>query len=152
MLYYQSVQETFSEVPSEISLSLGISSCPHHCKGCSSPWLQECKGILLTVEELKTLILKHQFVTCITFLGGDSDIEYLKILLLECKNLNKKTCLYSGASTINNSIFQYLDYIKLGPWIESLGPLSSPTTNQRFYQIVNSELIDRTQWFQNKLV
>ena len=27
------------------------------------------------------------------------------------------------------------DYIKLGPWIEALGPLTAPTTNQRLYRI-----------------
>jgi hypothetical protein len=27
----------------------------------------------------------------------------------------------------------YFDYIKVGPYIEDLGPLTSPTTNQIFY-------------------
>lgn len=151
MLYYQSVQETFAEVPNEISLTLGISACPHHCKGCSSPWLQECKGIPLTVEELERLIRKHQFVTCVTFLGGDSDLEYLKLLLFKCQNFNKKTCLYSGATSIDESIYDYLDYLKLGPWVESLGPLSSPNTNQRFYKVNGAELVDITEKFRNKV-
>lgn len=150
MLYYKSCQETFEEVPFEISLSLGISSCPNHCKGCSSPWLQECGGIPLTIDELSALLNKHPFVTCVTFLGGDYNLEYLKLLLFKCQNLHKKTCLYTGATHVDESIYMYLDYLKLGPWIESKGPLSSPTTNQKFYQIVNGKLIDKTFIFQNK--
>ena len=37
--------------------------------------------------------------------------------------------------------------IKLGPYIEELGPLNSKTTNQRFYKVNEKELIDITNLF-----
>ena len=37
----------------------------------------------------------------------------------------------------NHSILGYLDYIKVGRWIEELGGLDSEKTNQRFYRIRN---------------
>ena len=42
--------------------------------------------------------------------------------------------------------------IKLGPYIEELGPLNSKTTNQRFYKVINCKLIDITDvfWSKNK--
>ena len=36
-----------------------------------------------------------------------------------------------------DSILDYLDYIKVGRWIEELGGLDSEKTNQRFYKIRN---------------
>ena len=37
--------------------------------------------------------------------------------------------------------------IKLGPYIEELGPLNSKTTNQRFYKIEEGKLVDITNLF-----
>ena len=37
--------------------------------------------------------------------------------------------------------------IKLGPYIEELGPLNSKTTNQRFYKIEKNKLVDITNLF-----
>ena len=37
--------------------------------------------------------------------------------------------------------------IKLGPYIEDLGPLNSKNTNQRFYKIEENKLIDITNLF-----
>lgn len=43
-----------------------------------------------------------------------------------------KVAWYSGKQEIDQNLYtEYFDYIKLGPYIENLGPLNSPTTNQR---------------------
>ena len=43
---------------------------------------------------------------------------------------------YSGESELDlNEYGRYFDYIKVGPYIKELGPLNSPTTNQRLYFI-----------------
>ena len=43
---------------------------------------------------------------------------------------------YSGRQELSKNIYLgWFDYIKLGPYIEELGPLNSKTTNQRFYEV-----------------
>jgi anaerobic ribonucleoside-triphosphate reductase activating protein len=43
------------------------------------------------------------------------------------------------------------DYIKIGPFIRHLGPLKSPTTNQRLYRILpGGEQQDITERFWRK--
>lgn len=55
---------------------------------------------------------------------------------------------YTGASSIPEEInLEYFDYIKVGPYIEELGPLNSITTNQRLYRVDNGRLIDITYKF-----
>ncbi len=64
-----------------------------------------------------------------------------------------KTCLYSGADSTApfQSIFLLLDYLKVGAYDEHLGGLDSPTTNQRFYQVENGLLEEKTQLFRRKI-
>ena len=55
MIKYKETQVTFSEVPDEISLCINISNCPHRCKGCHSPYLQEDVGYELTPSGLSVM-------------------------------------------------------------------------------------------------
>ena len=43
-----------------------------------------------------------------------------------------KAALYKHFSA-KEDIWEAFDYVKIGPYIESLGPLNSVTTNQRLY-------------------
>ena len=48
-----------------------------------------------------------------------------------------KTGWYSGREEMDSAIeLKNFNYIKLGPYIEERGPLSSPTTNQRVLQVL----------------
>ncbi len=142
----------FSEIPDEVTLELGITNCPYHCKGCHSPFLQKDIGIELTWEKLKDIIKIHKGLpTCILLSGGDSDyrsVEYLcKMIKDEFPKL--KTAWYSGREELPKDLnLRYFDFIKLGPYIEDLGGLKSPTTNQRLYKVEdNGELTDITSKF-----
>ena len=43
------------------------------------------------------------------------------------------------------------DYVKLGGWVEALGPLTAPTTNQRLYRIgPDGTMEDITKLFRRK--
>lgn len=47
-----------------------------------------------------------------------------------------KTAWYSGSSDLSQGFdISVLDYLKLGPFIEALGGLTSPDTNQKLYKI-----------------
>ena len=134
MKYVDSVV-TFQEVPDEITLCINISNCKIHCKGCHSPYLWEDIGEELNIDSLQKLVKENDGITCISFMGGTDEV--LNLAKWIKNNTNLKTCWYTS-NTLDSITFEYndLDYLKTGPYIESLGGLNSPTTNQRFYKII----------------
>ena len=136
MLKYVNTQIGFAEVIDEISLLINVSNCPCHCKNCHSPYLAEDIGTILGSTELVYLINNNKGITCVAFMGGDSspsDINSLAKLIKEVFP-KLKVAWYSGRQELSSDIdLQWLDYVKLGPYIEELGPLNNKNTNQRFY-------------------
>lgn len=141
MLKYTTSQVTFREIPDEIALCINISNCPFKCKGCHSKELWENIGEELTPDVINRLLQKG--VTCICFMGGDSDIGSLIELLIYVKLRiqNVKTAWYTGRKEVPLYDFplELLDYIKLGPYIQERGPLDNPNTNQRLYELTTSK-------------
>lgn len=138
MLKYLNTQVTFAEVPDEITLCINITGCKIGCKGCHSPYLAEDIGEPLNEGEIDYLIKKNEGITCIAFMGGDLDSFLLDCLAEHTKTWHYpiKTAWYSGRQELSDKIhLQWWDFIKLGPYIEERGPLSSRTTNQRFYKV-----------------
>jgi len=87
-------------------------------------------------------------------MGGDAnpeEVERISMLIHRQSNGAIKTGWYSGRNKLPEKIsIHNFDYIKLGPYIEKLGGLDNPTTNQRFYKIENEKMIDKTFLFQQK--
>lgn len=133
---YKDYAVTFREFPDEISLCINITNCPHKCPGCHSPELWEDVGITLNQSELSKLIESNKGITCIGFMGGDSNPELINTFAAFIKNNYKdlKVGWYSGEVKIRKEInTKWFDYIKVGPYIKEKGPLDNPNTNQRFY-------------------
>lgn len=125
----------FREFPNEISLLINITNCPYKCEGCHSPELRRDIGTELTLEELEKLIDQNPDITCIGFMGGSHDevvdliTQYVDKYILPDYNFG----WYTG-TPLEESPFIFdtnFTYIKFGPYIEELGGLDSPTTNQR---------------------
>lgn len=138
MLKYVDTKIVFAEVPNEVTLAINISNCPCHCKGCHSSYLAEDIGTELTFEELLRLYSRNAGVTCISFMGGDSDPAYINKLaeVLKEGELPVRTAWYSGRQELDKNInLENFDYIKLGPYMEEYGPLTRRGTNQRFYRV-----------------
>lgn len=145
---YVDTKVTFAEVPDEITLCIEISNCPNHCSGCHSPWLREDTGNALNWGSLNALIHINHGITCVAFMGGNSEPKGVDNLAYHTKRLGLKTCWYSGGTEVPESInLENFDFIKLGPYIKECGPLNSETTNQRFYKIDNGALVDITERF-----
>ena len=137
-LKYIDILVSFQEIPDEITLCINISNCPNTCAGCHSPWLRENIGEDLNIESLFKLINANKGITCICFMGGDSNPEEINILASDVKNLNLKVGWYSGKQNISESIdIKNFDYIKVGPYIQELGPITSKTTNQKMFKIIH---------------
>ena len=152
MLKYVDTKVTFAEVPNEISLCINISNCPCNCKGCHSSYLAENIGNELNSNSIKELINNNKGITCICFMGGDSNPSEVDALAQFIKiYFPIKTAWYSGRQELSKDInLNNFDFIKLGPYIEELGPLNSKTTNQKFYKIEENKLIDITDIFWSK--
>ncbi len=76
-------------------------------------------------------------ITCIALMGGDAEPETIDLLSAYIHRTypSIKTAWYSGRAHLSPLInLSNLDYYKLGPYLRHLGPLNSPTTNQRLYR------------------
>ena len=146
---YAYMEIGLQEVPSEIALCIGITGCTVHCPGCHSKELWDADyGSPLTEEVYKDTLSKYKGkCSCICFMGGDQYQDELIELLIIAKIMGFKTALYTGENWVDYDIMEWLDYLKIGPFIESLGGLADRTTNQRMYYRHNGELLDITSSF-----
>lgn len=148
-LRYSNYDIVFQEVPGEVTLAINITGCPHRCPGCHSEYLWEYFGEPL-LENLDTILAKYDgLISCVCFMGGDQNTNDLESALKTVKMHSLSAGIYSGANeaSIFDDLLPLIDYLKIGSYTESLGGLSSPNTNQRFYEVKNGELIDKTDEF-----
>ena len=150
MLKYTNAQIVFQEFPNETTLAFNISNCPNCCPACHSKWLWDDIGLELNRRAIDNLIDKYRAgITCIGFMGGDSDINIIYDLARYVKSVYRlKTGWYSGRKEIPSDMYEVFDYIKIGPYIEEMGDLRSPSTNQRMYKRDGEDWIDITSEFQ----
>ena len=148
MLRYSNYEITFAEIPDEISLCINLTNCPHNCKGCHSPWLRQNFGTPLTYNELHNLVKKNLGVSCICFMGGDKEPwevgRLAKLIREDFPEL--KIAWYTGSSELPDHQNQF-NFIKYGPYVEELGPLTSKTTNQIMLEFnLNQDFIS-SSWY-----
>ena len=144
---------TFAEVPDEISLCFSISNCKFHCPGCHSPWLWEDKGTELTTELFVSEIEKANGITCVCLMGGTwPEVEGLVREATHKLLRDYKWAWYTGNNFLEAKWFHTFDYIKVGPYVQELGGLNKPTTNQRMYKRTNHNVEDITYRFYTQTV
>lgn len=136
MIKYLETLVTFAEIPDEITLCINITNCPCNCNGCHSSYLSKDIGEELNNDVLDKLISDNSGISCIAFMGGDSSPKEINDLAKYIKDKYPiSVAWYSGRQELSKDInLDNFDYIKLGPYIKELGPLTSKTTNQRLYQ------------------
>lgn len=126
------------EIPDRVSLAVEISNCRGCCPGCHSPFLKEDIGSELTPERIDALVRDNFGVDCFLFLGEGQDPERLCALAAHVRSLGLFPAVYSGRQEVDDILWKAFDYVKVGPYIEALGPLNRPTTNQRLYRALKS--------------
>ena len=145
MLKYVDTDIVFQEIPDEVTLAINISNCPCKCKNCHSAYLADDIGDYLDWEAIDDLINKNKGITCVAFMGGDSDPRGINTRAEAIKNVfpELKVAWYSGRQELSPDIrLKNFNFIKLGPYIEELGGLKSTKTNQRLYEVVMTREID----------
>jgi len=138
------------EIPDKLTLAVEISNCRGNCEGCHSPWLKNDVGEELTPEAIDRLISDNFGINCFLFLGEGNDPEALLRLALHLKTAHPglETGLYSGRTEVEQDLKDAFDYVKVGPYIEKLGPLNKKSTNQRLYH--HGEDITHRFWHKEK--
>lgn len=135
MIKYVQSMVTFEEIPTEVTLSLSISNCQNRCSGCHSPELRCNIGTELTNEVLDELINKNNGISCVLLLGEGNDRSRLIDIAKRVRNEHKlAVALYSGRDNVEEDVWNAFDYVKIGRYVASLGPLNKVTTNQRLYK------------------
>ena len=121
------------EIPDRVTLAVEITNCQGNCPGCHSPFLKSDIGEELTPGAIDAMIGQNFGINCFLFLGEGRDREALFALASHIRSAfpGIETALYTGRDNVTPEYSIYFDFIKTGPYIESLGPLNSPTTNQR---------------------
>ena len=147
MIKFEDTAIVFREVPDEITLAINLTNCPHHCKGCHSPHLWEDRGLILTADGIDTMLEEPSCapVTCVAFMGGDNDPAELFRINAEVKKRHPalKTCWYTGFSYKDAEFRNYsshiteFDYVKLGKYIEELGPIDQEGSNQVMFMKIS---------------
>lgn len=155
MLRFHNFDVVFAEIPGETTLAVNLTGCPNRCPGCHSLHLQGAGGEALDDDALRALLDRYgRSVTCVCFMGGDGDpFEVARLAGVVRRTMPQlRTGWYSGRAELPAGLApQAFDYIKLGPWIEARGPLSSPATNQRFYRVApDGTMEDATALFRRR--
>lgn len=153
MIKFLGALEGFQEIPNEVSLLLNLTLCMNACPGCHSPELQADRGVFLS-KEVIDFYLKEGPYTCVCFMGEGADRATLTELMAYVKSKKLKVAVYCGRDIdVSDWCQEYKfvpDFLKVGSYKEELGPLTSPTTNQRLYDCSDS-FTDITQRFWRKL-
>lgn len=157
MLKYYNHDIVFQEYPDEVTLAINLTMCPNRCEGCHSAFLRKDIGEELSEQRIISLIDTYgDDITCVGIQGGDNDPQSVLSLGRFIKqHYEGKVHVgwYSGRMWLpeKEELAASLDYVKLGAYVSKFGPLSSPTTNQRFYRIkADGSLEDMTHRFAKK--
>ena len=128
------------EIPDRLTLAIDISNCTGLCEGCHSPFLRRDVGVELTPEAIDSLIAGNFGINCFLFLGEGND----HAALMSAANYVRRAYpslalgLYSGRESVEEDVWELFDYVKIGPFLPSCGPLNKTTTNQRLYRILHN--------------
>lgn len=141
------------EIPDEISLGFAITGCTIKCPKCHSKhtW-DKYKGKTLDKYTVLNRIKSQKGVSCILFFGGEDRKDLINIIQEIKDNYDLKIAMYSGRELnffLDRDLINLfkLDYLKVGPYIEELGALNTPITNQILYKIVKGKLENITHKF-----
>lgn len=146
---------TLTEIPDHIALFLEFGNCNLRCKGCHSENLWEPAEKQMNHTEIYEIVKRYQELgaNAIVLMGGTTNgvsMGDLGELITMLKNkFGNCIGLFSGIQKLetHNEFLCDLRWLKVGPYEGLLGGLSSPLTNQRFYEIINNVPINKTYIF-----
>lgn len=137
---------TTAEIPGKIAIAVELGGCLQGCKGCHSPHLSAPVADPMTGMSFSGFLTKalqmYPEVNAVVFMGGTCNLNFslsdLKELIEAMHEIFKIDFgVYSGNPNDDLDYFlgiQGLRWFKTGNYVEELGGLENPKTNQRFYE------------------
>lgn len=134
----QMTSVVLEEIPDKLALALDISNCQGQCEGCHSPFLRDDVGEELTPAAIDKLFADNFGVNCFLLLGEGRDKAALESVARYVRKTHPSVslALYSGRESVEDDLFSLFDYVKVGPYMPSKGPLNNRETNQRLYHVM----------------
>lgn len=132
-----------------VRVSLFVSGCRNHCKGCFQPETWDFNyGKPYTAETEREImnLLKPYYIDGLTVLGGDpmepENIETVTALCRKVKETypDKTIWVYTGyhwEDVSSREIMQYIDYLVDGPFVEDLKDISLRFRGSRNQRIID---------------
>lgn len=145
-----------------VGVSLWVTGCPFHCKGCHNPDLQDFffgKEWDMKAEQYFFDCVKRYGINRVTFIGGEPLATYNRDTVLrlarKCRRLGKEVWIYTGyeLSEIDFDITGCFDVLVDGRYIELLNmgcenPKFRGSTNQVIYHsFENYVYTENGKWF-----
>jgi anaerobic ribonucleoside-triphosphate reductase activating protein len=149
MIKYENYDIVFMEIPDKVSLGINITNCQNNCINCHSSQLRKNFGDELTTTIIDKLLKTYDGIDCVILMGEGNDKKSLLDIALYIKTKGLLTALYSGRDYIEEDIYQYFDYIKIGRYDEKYGALNQKTTNQKLLKVNNDVIEDITYMMWN---
>lgn len=149
-----SIETSFLDYPNHTSMLVFMTGCKLNCKGCHNPQLQDPNaGVEVNIKTLRQELLKRPLCSAVLFTGGDPLFQ-LDALIGACRGFYgiAKIGVYTGQpiDVVPQELLNYINFLKTEPYIEKLGGLSSSTTNQKCWDVVNGECFLNTEYFKIK--
>ena len=89
----------------------------------------------MTPAVLDRLIDDNFGINCVLLLGEGRDPEAVRSIASYLRDAHPglERAIYSGRNEVEDDLFEFFDYVKVGPYIPERGPLNNRNTNQRLY-------------------
>lgn len=138
------IQDSITDGPG-INTVFVFQGCKANCPGCHNPDTHALDGgVLLDTNDI--IKVKTKSTTGVTLSGGEPmlQLEAVKDLAMLAHKSKLTVTLYTGMSSetfmgIFPDYAEYLDYVKIGPYVESLRSSKVPyfgSSNQEFYKVM----------------
>ena len=135
-----SIGITLTEIPDKVAVYLEIGNCKNNCAGCHSDHLRKPMASNMTIADIEAIVERNvnNGANACVIMGGDNnglDSEDLECLIKTLSYI-VPTGIYVGDSDAIKYAKMGAKWVKTGKYVEALGGLDKPATNQHFYEVI----------------
>lgn len=147
---------TFNEIPNRVAVFFEIGQCKQNCKNCHSELFMKtrlAKDLWTSLEDMVSYVelQKKHGANAIVIMGGTNNegvgLHHL-VQVIDALSGILPVGLYSGIpdNTFIHRLLKsdkVLTWLKTGEYIDELGGLTEPKTNQKFYELKDGKYVEQ---------
>lgn len=157
-MYYSAIKDLDVANGPGIRVSLFVSGCRNHCKGCFQPetWDFENGRFFGTTTMIKLLgLLRNEHISGLSILGGDPmEPENIDVVCSICKTVRevlpeKSIWLWTGylwEDIKDHEVFNYIDVVVDGPFVEAQKDLCLAYCGSENQRVIDVQKSLKTGW------